>query len=232
MLRLLIGICILGMIQGKAFPKKFKRSYDGNYNYDSLQKNFEILGPEYIQNIDPYRQQYTHQYIPNGYQWSYAEHYPVSNPSRQSPEDQSFHNKMKSMHTWHFIDQTHEMPITQYTDESQELEHQVGIPFQKFSNEEESEESNEITQNEFSKISAKNSQLPVNEYEQPIVVDRPTKKQPTTQWVEYELPVVERRPIVKKKPIKGKPVAYKEKPVVVKEKPVEEKPVVVEEKPV
>ncbi|GFY73919.1 uncharacterized protein TNIN_20031, partial [Trichonephila inaurata madagascariensis] len=217
------------MIQGKAFPKKYKRSYDGNYNYDSLQENFEILRPEYIQNIDPYRQQYTHRYIPNSYQWSYSEHHPMSNPSRQFHEDQSFHNKMKSKHTWHFIDQNHEMPITQYTDELQE--HKVSIPFQKFSNEKESEESNEVTQNEFSKVSVKKPHLPVNEYELPIVVDRLTKKQPATQWVEYELPVVEMRPIVKEKPIKGKYVAHIEKPVVVREKPVKQKPVVVKEKP-
>ncbi|GFT83457.1 chymotrypsin-like protease CTRL-1 [Nephila pilipes] len=232
MLRLFIGICICGMIQAKAFPKKYKRIYDGNYNYDSLKEGFDTLQPEYNQNFYPYHQHYTHAYIPeSGYKWSSVEHHPVSH---QTLEDSNFHSKMKTKHTWHFIDENN-MPINRYTEE---LYEELPIVVNRLTNKPPATQWVEYESPiviEEKPVVVKEKPDYVDEYELPVVYHQ-TKKQ-ITQSSEYESPIVikEKPVVVKDKHDKDKPVIVKdkhdkEKPVIVKDKHDKEKPIVVKDK--
>ncbi|GBL72283.1 Chymotrypsin-like protease CTRL-1 [Araneus ventricosus] len=128
MLSFLIVVYALIGVQGKAFPSRYKRNYEGSYHYIPYEEGIVQIpagySPENLQNY----QDYVHGYVQtNGHDWSAYYQPMLPQPIQHPYSNINGHHKMKSEHTWHFIDQSN-VPVTQYTDGMHQFESDVEAP--------------------------------------------------------------------------------------------------------
>ncbi|CAL1292013.1 unnamed protein product [Larinioides sclopetarius] len=128
MLSFLIVLYALIGVQGKAFPSRYKRNYEGSYHYIPYEEGIVHIPPGYSPENMPNYQDYVHGYIQtNGHDWS-AYYQSMLPQSMQHPYSNiNGHHKMKTKHNWHFIDQSR-VPVSQYTDGMHHFESGVEAP--------------------------------------------------------------------------------------------------------
>ncbi|GIX80964.1 hypothetical protein CEXT_514361 [Caerostris extrusa] len=134
MLRFLIVLCIFSVIHGKAFYKRYKRSYAGTHEYNPyLNSNFGQFPSLHNKETVKIYQEYPDNYpLYDGHKWPLIYYPPMpSQPIKTDHSNPNLHIKRKPEHTWHFIEQNAEVPFTRYTDAIPQSNSRVNVPFNK-----------------------------------------------------------------------------------------------------